>query len=57
MQNYDSHLFFQEVEKYNSEISVIPKTTEKYMSFTIEHHKKNDINPERPLAFIDISIF
>ena len=57
MQNYDSHLFFQEVGKYNSEISVIPKTTEKYMSFTIEQHKKNEINPELPLVFIDISIF
>ena len=45
LQNYDSHLIFQEVGKYNIKISVIPKTIEKYISFaTKQQPQKNCIN-------------
>ena len=33
-ENYDTHLIFQELRKYNFKINVIPKTIEKYMSFS-----------------------
>ena len=39
MQNYDSHLIFQELGTSNFKINVIPKTIEKYMSFSIELNK------------------
>lgn len=32
--NYDAHLFIQELAKYKGDIKVIPKTKEKYVSFT-----------------------
>lgn len=40
VQNYDSHLIFQDMEKYNFEINVLPKTVEKYISFTIQQPKE-----------------
>ena len=40
IQNYDSHLIFQDIEKYNFEINVLPKTVEKYISFTIQQPKE-----------------
>ena len=40
LQNYDSHLVFQEIGKYNFKINVTPKAKEKYMSFTIRQPKK-----------------
>ena len=39
LQNYDSHLIFQELGTYNFKINVIPKAIEKYMSFSIELNK------------------
>ena len=36
LRGYDSHLIMQEIGKYAKEISVIPNTTEKYISFTIK---------------------
>ena len=54
LQNYDSHLIFQEVGKYNIKISVIPKTIEKYIIFaTKQQPKKNSINPGLLLVFLD----
>ena len=35
LQNYDSHIAFQEIGKYNFKINFIPKTVEKYKSFPI----------------------
>ena len=40
VQNYDSHLIFQDIEKCNFEINVLPKTVEKYISFTIQQPKE-----------------
>ena len=40
LQNYDSHLIFQEVGKYNIKISVIPKTIEKYVIFATKQQPK-----------------
>ena len=37
IKSYDSHFIMQEVGKFNIEISVIPNTLEKYMSFTINN--------------------
>ena len=39
LQNYDSHITFQELRRYNFKINVAPKTTETHMSFSIELHK------------------
>ena len=36
LQNYNSHLIFQEPGKYDFKINVITRTIEKYMSFSIE---------------------
>ena len=36
LQNYDSRIIFERVGQYNFKINVIPKTMEKYMSFTIK---------------------
>ena len=33
LQNYDSHLIFQEIRKYSFKKNVISKTKEKYMSY------------------------
>ena len=35
LQNYGSHLIFQEIAKFDSKINVIPKTIGRYMSFII----------------------
>ena len=37
LKSYDSLFIIQEVGKFNLEISVIPNTLEKYMSFTINN--------------------
>ena len=42
LQNYDSHLIFQEIRGYNFKVNVVPKTTEKYTNFTIQQPKKKD---------------
>ena len=51
LQNYDSDLIFQEIGKYNFKINVIPKTTEKYMSFTIQQPKEKGNKPGLRLVF------
>ena len=35
LRGYDSHLIMQEIGKYAKDITVIPNTTEKYVSFTM----------------------
>ena len=35
LKEYDSHLIFKELSKFNRKISVIPNGLEKYMAFTI----------------------
>ena len=45
-QNYDSHLMFEESKSYNFKINVIPKTIEKYMTFSIELNKVVTIDRE-----------
>ena len=57
MQNYDLHHVFQEVGKYNFKINVIPKKTEKYISFTIQQLKEKGIKPRPSLVFIDRTRF
>ena len=57
LQNYDSHLVFQEIRKYNFEINVMPRTVEKYMSFTIQQPKWEGTKPGLPLVFIDSDHF
>ena len=52
MQNYDSHLIFENIGKYNFKINVIPKTTEKYMTFTIQQSKRST-KPGIPSVFLD----
>ena len=37
LQNYDSHLIMQELDKFNLKINVIPNGLEKYMSFSINN--------------------
>ena len=53
LQNYSSHLIFQEVERYGFKINLTPKTIKKYMSFTIEQSKKKSIKPGLPIVFVD----
>ena len=53
LQNYDSHLISQEIGRNNFKINVIPKTTEKYMSFTIQQSKEKGKKPGLLLVFID----
>ena len=53
LQNYDSHLIFQEIGKYNFKINVIPKAIKKYMSFTIHEPKEKGMKPGLLLVFID----
>ena len=53
LQNYDSHLISQEIGRNNFKINVIPKTTEKYMSFTIQQSKEKGNKPGLLLVFID----
>ena len=53
LQNYDSHRIFQEIEKCNFKINIIPKTIEKYTSFTIQQPKRECIVPGLPLVFVD----
>ena len=35
LKEYDSHLIFKELSKFNCSVSVIPNRLEKYMSFTL----------------------
>ena len=53
LQNYDSHLIFQELGIYNFKINVILRTREKYMSFSIEQPKEVIIDCRLSLVFID----
>ena len=53
LQNYDSHIIFQKIGKYDFKINVIPKIVEKLMSFTTQQLKKKDIKQRLPLVFID----
>ena len=53
MQNYDLHHIFQENGRYNFKINAIPKTIEKYMSFTIQQPKEKGNKPGLSLVFID----
>ena len=55
LQNYDSHLIFQEIGKYNSKINVIPKTIEKYTSYTVQQPRNESIKLGLPLSLIDPS--
>ena len=57
LENYDSYLTFQELEKHNFKIIVTPKTKEKYMSFTIKQLNNNSIKIGLPLNFIDSVYF
>ena len=43
LQNYDSHLIFQKIEKYDFKLNAIPKMKEKYTSFTIKQPIKKGI--------------
>ena len=47
LKNYDSHLIFKEISKFNCKVSVIPNGLEKYTSFTL-----ND-----DIVFIDSMLF
>ena len=49
-QNYDSHITFLEIGKYNYKINAQPKATEKHISFTIQQPKWK--STERRLLFI-----
>lgn len=49
---YDSHLFIEELAKYEGHIKVIPKTKEKYLSFT-KVIKTKDSNHPVQIKFID----
>ena len=51
-QNYDSHLIFQENGKNYFKINVIPKTIEKYTSFTIKKPKEKDVKAVPTSVFI-----
>ena len=53
LQNYDSHIIFQKIGKYDFKINVIPKIVEKLMSFTTQQLKKKDIKQRLSLVFID----
>ena len=57
LQNYDSHLIFQEIGKYNFKTNIVRKKMEKYMSFTIKQPKKKDVQPGLLLVFIDRVLF
>ena len=46
LKSYDSHLIFKELSKFDSKISVIPSSLEKYMSFSLNN-----------LVFIDSMLF
>ena len=45
LQNYDSHLIFQELGDCNSKRHVISKLIEIYMTFALEQSKNDAINP------------
>ena len=53
LQNYDSHLVYKELERYNFKINVISKIMEKYMSFSIKQIKGVIIDCRLALVFID----
>ena len=46
-------LFFIKLENIILKLNVIPKTIEKYMSFTIQQPEKKGVKPGLPLVFID----
>lgn len=54
LSGYDSHLFIKELSKYEGAFKIIPKTKERYMSFTKVLHTKNTLK-SRPIQvkFID----
>ena len=56
LQNCDSHLIFQKFGKDNLKIN-IPKTIEKYMSFTIKQPKEKDNKSGLPVVFVDSAHF
>ena len=37
LENYDSHLIFQKIEKYNFKINCVPKGIKKYMSLLFDN--------------------
>ena len=45
LQNYDSHLIFQELGDCDSKRHVISKLIEIYMTFAMEQSKNDAINP------------
>ena len=53
LQNYDSHLVYKELERYNFKINVISKIMEKCMSFSIKQIKGVIIDCGLALVFID----
>ena len=53
LQNYDSHLIFQELWKYNFKKKCYTRTIEKDKSFISEQSKRNIINPRLPIVFIE----
>ena len=53
LQNYDSHISFQETGKYSFKRNIIRKPIEKYTSFNIQQSKEEGIKPGLPLIFID----
>ena len=57
LQNYDSHLTFQETRKNDFKINVIGKTIEKFMSLTINQTKKRGIQSGLPIVSTDSVFF
>lgn len=49
--NYDAHLFINELSKYDGDIKVIPKTKEKYITFT--KFLKQDSHSSIQIKFLD----
>lgn len=50
--NYDAHLFINELSKYEGEIKVIPKTKEKYITFT-KFLKNSNSRSSMQIKFLD----
>ena len=47
LRGYDSHLIFKKLSKFNRKINIIPNSSEKYMSFTLNNN----------IGFIDSMLF
>ena len=47
LQNFDSHLVFQEIRKCNFKINVLPKTIKYHTSFTIQQSKEKGNKPKQ----------